>query len=707
MSIENSVLEAEQIRQGRRALRGAALLTWAVFAVCVAGCGSDSQSTPLDADAGPGQTVATLELVTLDGSNSTGPSGFTYSWTYSGEVAESEIDLQGETTANPTFVPPVSAVYTFTLTIQSGDQTDTDEVTVQATGGVELSGTLTEDLELIDLEPDARVPDYVVTSDLTVPDGITLSVGDDNVLVYFEADAGLHVTSGGTLTNYNAAREQGRDVKFSGPADGWKGIWIENGTIELEEAVIEFGGKTAFAELSEPAAVVLSGGAPVLGRFEENEFEGSHSYDVLVEGDVTGPGRFVSNQMSYVHPIKAPVQFMEFWNSELVNPDPEDVEYSIMIPSGGDSQDVISGDYVASNYNFPRGNVYLIDGDFWAGSMISSRSVIYMKEDAAILAEDGFSATGGESSPSSFSGLEGAQWRGIAISSASSRTLALSDTTIEDAGYGVIELGGFTADAAASVYVANTGGGLRDCIIRNGGGHGYYLEPPEGAVFAYIENNRFEGLANAAIRINPESVSFAFFNAGLPNEFVLEPGIPAVLVQGEGPPTDRWPDLGGDNFYLMDADFVYESWRIPWNLSAGAHLKFKPGRFYQYKPPPASQAAPVWFQGTQDNPIIVEGEVDAPGSWGGIYLGGEDGYFEITHTTIRNGGEFIIDDATERANVISNYRGTRGGNIRFTNSTVSDSAGYGIVQEAGSFDYDYEGSGNTFSNNASGDVLKK
>jgi hypothetical protein len=680
-------------------------------AACLTGCGSDSQSAQLVADAGPTQTVTPLQLVTLDGSNSTGPSGFTYSWSYSGEVAESEIDLQGATTANPTFVPPVSAVYTFTLTIQSGDQTDTDEVTVQATGGIELSGTLTEDLELIDLEPDATVPDYVVTSDLIVPDGITLSVGEDNVLVYFEAEAGLHVTSGGTLTNYDASRGEGLEVKFSGPADGWKGIWIENGTVAIEEAEIEFAGKTAFSELSEPAAVILSGGAPVLERFEQNEFEGSHSYDVLVEGDVTGTGRFVSNQMSYIHPLKAPVQFMEFWLSDLRNPDPDEVEYSIIIPSGADSQDVISGSYIANSYIFPRGNAYLIDGDFWAGSPVNfvGGGIIYMKEDSAILAEDGFSAGSTENYPSFISGLDGAQWRGIAISSASSRTFSINYATIEDAGYGIIDIGGFTAEAPASLYQANTGGSIRDSYIKDGGGHGFYLERTQGEGFILIRDNRFENLPQAAIRMNPESVGYAFatLDGVAVNEFVLDSGVPAVLLQGEGPPTDRWPDLGGDNYYLVDADLTYTNWNIPWTLSAGAHLKFRSGRSYTYNPPPNSFAQPIRFQGTSGGPIVLEGESDSPGSWGGIYLGGGDGYFDITHTTVRNGGEFIIDDATERANVIANYTGIDGALVKFTNCTVSDSAGWGLVQEAGSIDYDYEGNGNTYFDNAQGDVLKK
>ena len=46
------------------------------------------------------------ETVTLDGSESTGPTGFTYFWSYEGLVPESDINFQDINTTNPTFIPP-------------------------------------------------------------------------------------------------------------------------------------------------------------------------------------------------------------------------------------------------------------------------------------------------------------------------------------------------------------------------------------------------------------------------------------------------------------------------------------------------------------------------------------------------------------------------------------------------------------------------
>ena len=55
--------------------------------VCLSDCKKEEESVPLIADAGPSQTVMPRKEVTLDGSRSSGPEGFTYSWSYAGEVS--------------------------------------------------------------------------------------------------------------------------------------------------------------------------------------------------------------------------------------------------------------------------------------------------------------------------------------------------------------------------------------------------------------------------------------------------------------------------------------------------------------------------------------------------------------------------------------------------------------------------------------------
>src|SRR5882724_6675856 len=89
------------------------------------------------ANAGPDQAVHVGVTVTLNGSGSTNPSGvgtLTYSWTFSSRPAGSSAALANPTSVTPTFVPDVAGAYAIVLTVSNGVGTDSDSVTVNATG---------------------------------------------------------------------------------------------------------------------------------------------------------------------------------------------------------------------------------------------------------------------------------------------------------------------------------------------------------------------------------------------------------------------------------------------------------------------------------------------------------------------------------------------------------------------------------------------
>ena len=198
---------------------------------------------------------------------------------------------------------------------------------------------------------------------------------------------------------------------------------------------------------------------------------------------------------------------------------------------------------------------------------------------------------------------------------------------------------------------------------------------------------------------------FTYPNSNL--SFDLNPDVPAILVQGDGRAELKWRDLGESNFYLVDANIKADP-ISGFDLAPGVHMKFRSGRYFKYSPGGSGNSQLLWL-GTEDEPIILEGENDEPGSWGGIYLGGTDAYFKLDHCIIRNGGEFILPGATEKANVISAYQAGWYDLILFTNNTISGSAGYGIVVEAGSYnpEFDDTAKNNEFYDNTSGNILVK
>jgi hypothetical protein len=96
----------------------------------VSGC-SKGETLSLIANAGSDKVAKPLDHVALDGSKSTGPKGFTYSWVYVGPVPENEINLQNKTSSAPTFIPPAIGLYAFTLTITSSSAKSEDIVWVE------------------------------------------------------------------------------------------------------------------------------------------------------------------------------------------------------------------------------------------------------------------------------------------------------------------------------------------------------------------------------------------------------------------------------------------------------------------------------------------------------------------------------------------------------------------------------------------------
>jgi len=88
---------------------------------------------PLIASAGSDQSVSTSTVVTLNGSASTGPDGFTYAWTLTSIPATSAAVLSNPTSVNPTFTADLAGTYVAQLIISDGINFSTpDTVSITA-----------------------------------------------------------------------------------------------------------------------------------------------------------------------------------------------------------------------------------------------------------------------------------------------------------------------------------------------------------------------------------------------------------------------------------------------------------------------------------------------------------------------------------------------------------------------------------------------
>lgn len=108
-------------------------------ALFLASCDDDDDGNdiiPIEvfADAGDDQTVNVGQMVTLDGSGSTitGATTLDYNWEFTSVPDGSAATLTNVNAANASFTPDVEGDYVVQLTVSSGDEEDTDEVTITA-----------------------------------------------------------------------------------------------------------------------------------------------------------------------------------------------------------------------------------------------------------------------------------------------------------------------------------------------------------------------------------------------------------------------------------------------------------------------------------------------------------------------------------------------------------------------------------------------
>lgn len=640
-------------------------------------CEEDDGPEPLVANAGEDFTAAPLTTVELDGTASTPADQIQYEWEYNGPVAEDQISLQGQFTGTPSFIPPKNGVYYFTLTITRGSEFMTDQIVVTVEGFITLV-TLSEQMNLADIEPDPTKPDYKLSEILTLSASNALvanTQGTNGIIVECSEAAGIVVTGG--VQNIHG-------VKFSSPT-GWKGILLQGGYTTLDLTTIEKGGKSLFQNATETAAITANGGTLNLIN---STFTGTTGYDVLLENNSTHTTS--GNTFSSARPIKGPIQLVSGYP---YNNFPGSYDY-ITLTTPGAGTFVTSA--VNSEFRFVNGRKYYIDGDFTASSLltIESGATIYMKENAGIVSGQGSYINAGSSSKATIDGLNSSSWKGIAFAGVTTHTV--NGLIIKNAGNAVFNTGALTTDVKAALHVTNSSATFQHIEIHNSQGYGISWTSPDSP--PAMTNCTFLEGASASVRI-PYYLVHYLLRQNHNNAFTLGAGIPAVELFGNSGMHSGtvWRSLNGNNFYLATTNIVLSA---NLTLSAGVKVRFAANRSM-------TGAGTLSAVGSVDAPIVLEGPADSPGSWSGILL---DGLFNIEHCQIKNGGQSLMFGATETAALVIKYNGVvNASNFTFKNNIVTGSTGLGVLIEVGGKDPGITdpANNNSYSNNTAGNTLKK
>jgi len=663
----------------------------AIVAIVLSSCSEDDQGPQgqnpetLQANAGVDQTVAPLTKVTLDGAASTGPaSGFNYSWTNTGGPETVNLTSISDDGSKVEFEPKKNGVYNFRLRLVSGSEFSEDDVTVTVAGSLSLGGTLSAHTTLQDINADPSQPDYTLSSDLIIPDGVTLSFPGTSVTIDATNGSGIIISTGGRLSISN-----GSNHKMTA-ATGWKGILVDGGAIEISQLVtIENAGASAFTGQTEAAALTFAGTLPKITNLNSAMFKGTVSAnDILVLGEVNATDLIITgNIFSTAKPIKAPISFVGKigGNNQFGTYD-----YIHLVPSGGGTIDAL----VSGQYSFTHNYTYYIDGDFLAGSDISiTNATILMKEGAGILAQKSLSTNN-----ATIKGVDTKNWKGIAYAS-NSHQIILANTTIENAGSDVFNTGFFTSPVKAAIYFSLGTGSLSSVKITNSGGYGVYNDNATQSL--PLSNCTFTGTTQAAVSARVDLIHSTISTT--PSTYTMAAGIPAVEVRVPNStvsPVSTWQALGGSNFYLFSGNAYLSSGS--WALAPGVNVKFKAGKSLNLT------SGLFVAIGTAVAPIVFDSEAGTQGTWAGIHVQTQT---KIEYCQIKNGGELLIlkngvTPATQKANVVFDYTAGVTTNT-FKNNTISGSGGYGILVEAGKQKPDASNvaNNNTFTGNVSGASL--
>lgn len=664
-----------------------------VLLVAFLSCSEEEAPVPLQANAGADLAATVATVVTLDGSASTGPEGFSYEWTYMGGTVsdENELTFTDVNSAKASFVPPKNGSYTFTLRIEHNGKFSEDQISVTVTGVLTLPSTISSAMVLQDIEPDPTKPDYIANGLVTISAGLSTTASAGSLNIQFGESAGLVVQSGNVdLTG----------VKMTSTS-GWKGVLLTGGALTLYPGtVIEKAGKSAFDGQTETASIVMAGGTL---KLYGTTFSGSQgAYDLLASAG-TFAETVYGTTFSAAKPVKADIKYISFIGSG--NTMPGNYDYILLTTPG--SATVATSASGINGFQF-YAYKYFVDGDFSAGSdvTITSSAKIFMKEGAGIFQSAGTLSSSGcmNCNPSTgpiIDGLNAAPWKGIAVGNAQ---LNLSNIEIKNAGSAVFSTGSFMSSSKAAIYytATNYNGTISDSKITDSKGYGVYVDSPPG-LYVRVSNSTIANPTNPGISVFANEVYRTIASTG--NTFTMPANTAAVEVRTPNPsnnvPIGTWQPLGGTNYYQFTNHVIHNTGS--WIVSAGTILKFKAGKSLRLE-------GSITAIGTTEQPIVFDSEAGTAGTWGGITV---ESLYKFEYCQIKNGGELNIfngvnSPSSEKANLVFNYGGTSTANT-FKNNTISGSAGYGILVEALKQNPQAENvaNANTFSNNVSGNVIVK
>lgn len=554
-----------------------------------------------------------------------------------------------------------------------------------------------------DIAPGNEI-DYVVQCAISVKGNALLTI-EPGVIIAFEGEeSGIYTSEGGGLKAIGTSNDP---IIFMGTSENkgvWKGVYFGSNHPEnrLEYVSVMHAGRTASGQSGEKGAVQLSrdedSSAEIVnctiennggyGLFITDESELKEFSENTITNNEDAPVGLFFNQLGALDGASDyqgnGKDYIEVWENEI-----EDDEVNMAL--------------VNVPYRFVQSIRYNIKNDLniEAGNILefTSGAGFRLGEAASDCSNTSGSlnATGTMENPITFRGVTSGTgtWLGIGFNSSSPNNKLI---------YCQISGGGSDGIYNASTFAANitlqcdSRVTIQNTTISESGEFGIYVLDDDAELEDFQENT-----------LSDNELAPVWLH--LPQVDQLEST--TSYANGNG---RTYVQVEGDA--VTDADLVIKKLDVPYRIDtdlsgretyvekaitieAGTILEFETGAGLVLGSPGVDcipTTGSLNAQGTMEEPIIFRGASEGQGTWLGIGINSSTSENLFTYCEIIGGGAEQMYNAGGQGNIVM----TCGANLTLENSSVKDSGGWGIDFVQGSNNLSQ--SGNTYSNNASGDV---
>jgi hypothetical protein len=628
-----------------------------IILISLFSCNKGDSDANLIAEAGSDTSAHIGDTVTLDASASFGRD-YNLMWSITSQPASDTVLYPD--TDSAFFIPSLNGSYSLKLRISKGNEFDEDFKTIVVAGAFPLHGTISNDTILGKVNTGDEA-DYIITSDLIVAATLDIIPG---VILEFLDGTGLIISETGQMVAEN--------ITFRAAANRWKGIHLKGPRTVMISCLIQNGGSGSYTtEMTENANILLSGSA--VASFSGNTFELSAGYGMVVKDNavfkpdnVTTTPALANNK--FISNLAGPMLIPAGTLSKLTSPDlSAETENSYIVIYESTYASSETTEAVISDFGLPYKMTGLVK--FNKPLTILPGAEVYFTRTAGLILAGNFNINGSASNLVVMDGLSGESgaWNGIYVKSGNT---LITYASIKNAGYRALV--GLTDPAALTVESALT---MQNSEVSGSSGIGIFLK--DNAYIQYAENfsgNTLQNNMTSAIRLGFDDVHKVLQSNTLSAYSSSDPAI--EVRDGRSDNLGTWTNLDAEIDYLIIEDVTLRTTKSM-TIETGSNLRFSSGTLFSILG--SLNASGVTFSGAEQT----------AGYWDGISIT-TDNQVTFNNCIIRDGGGGAVD----KANLVIK---TSAVSVSITNSSIINSAGYGVLVKAGAsgFSINDPGSNNT------------